>query len=69
MSAVHRAPYGSWKSPITTELIARKVISLMDVAVDGEFAYCPATGKVLPQCQVALVTCRSTNHQLTLKRK
>ena len=33
------APYGSWKSPITTDLIARKVISLMDVAVDGEDLY------------------------------
>ena len=31
--------YGSWKSPITTELIARKVISLMEVAVDGEDLY------------------------------
>ena len=31
--------YGSWKSPITVELIARKVISLMELAVDGEDLY------------------------------
>jgi dipeptidyl aminopeptidase/acylaminoacyl peptidase len=33
------SPCGSWKSPITTDLIARKVISLMEVAVDGEDVY------------------------------
>ncbi len=33
------APYGSWKSPITTDLIASKSISLMELALDGEDLY------------------------------
>ncbi len=33
------APYGSWKSPITSNLITRDSISLIELAVDGEDIY------------------------------
>lgn len=33
------APYGTWKSPITTDLIAGKAISLQELAVDGDDIY------------------------------
>ncbi len=33
------APYGSWKSPITAELIARGAVRLMQVVLDGEDIY------------------------------
>ncbi|MCB9144994.1 MAG: S9 family peptidase [Anaerolineales bacterium] len=33
------APYGSWKSPITTELMTAKSIGLNEVCVDGEDIY------------------------------
>ena len=33
------APYGSWKSPITTDLIVGKSIGLGQIALDGEDAY------------------------------
>lgn len=33
------APYGSWKSPITTELMTAKTIGLGQVALDGADAY------------------------------
>ena len=31
--------YGSWKSPITTEMIVSESISLGDMAIDGENIY------------------------------
>jgi dipeptidyl aminopeptidase/acylaminoacyl peptidase len=34
-----QAPYGSWKSPITTDLITKKTISLIEIRVDGEDIY------------------------------
>jgi dipeptidyl aminopeptidase/acylaminoacyl peptidase len=33
------APYGSWKSPITTDLITAGVISLLEIAIDGNDIY------------------------------
>jgi dipeptidyl aminopeptidase/acylaminoacyl peptidase len=33
------APYGSWKSPITADLIARGAVRLMQVVLDGEDIY------------------------------
>ena len=33
------APHGSWKSPITADLITAKAISLQELAVDGEDIY------------------------------
>jgi dipeptidyl aminopeptidase/acylaminoacyl peptidase len=33
------APYGSWKSPITAELVSAKVVSLMEVCQDGDDTY------------------------------
>lgn len=33
------APYGSWKSPISADLIAGRAISLLEVAVDGDDIY------------------------------
>ncbi len=33
------APYGSWKSPITADLIARQTTSLLELAVDGNDIY------------------------------
>ncbi|HEX2697948.1 MAG TPA: prolyl oligopeptidase family serine peptidase, partial [Anaerolineales bacterium] len=34
-----QASYGSWKSPITTELITAKAISLIELAIDGDDIY------------------------------
>ena len=34
-----QAPYGTWKSPITADLITAKAISLLEVAIDGEDIY------------------------------
>ena len=33
------APYGTWKSPISSDLIVAKTIRLLDVALDGEDAF------------------------------
>src|SRR6516165_5890087 len=33
------APYGSWKSPVTSDLIVSQAISLSDVRFDGEAVY------------------------------
>ncbi len=33
------APYGSWKSPITAELIVQRTISLGQIALDGDDVY------------------------------
>ncbi len=37
--AAQVAPFGSWKSPITAELLAEQSITLADVATDGEDVY------------------------------
>jgi len=39
MAACRVAPYGSWESPITAELIARATVRLRQIALDGEDVY------------------------------
>ena len=39
MATPQAAPYGSWKSPITSELIVSATIGLGQVALDGEDVY------------------------------
>ena len=39
MSAIKIAPYGSWQSPITSDLIVSEAVRLSDVAVDGPDIY------------------------------
>ena len=39
MAVPQVAPYGSWKSPITSELIVSATIGLGQVALDGEDVY------------------------------
>src|SRR5512141_1043805 len=34
-----QAPYGTWKSPITADLITAKTISLLELAIDGKDIY------------------------------
>ncbi|HEX7205583.1 MAG TPA: S9 family peptidase, partial [Xanthobacteraceae bacterium] len=38
-SSAKTAPYGSWKSPITSDLIVAQSISLSDVRLDGGQIY------------------------------
>ena len=33
------SPYGSWKSPITSDLIVAQTTTLSDVRVDGDHVY------------------------------
>jgi dipeptidyl aminopeptidase/acylaminoacyl peptidase len=39
MKQPHIAPYGSWKSPVTTQLIANKTIGLGRIVLDGTDTY------------------------------
>ena len=39
MSAVKTAPYGSWKSPITSDLIVKESVGLSQVRLDGSDIY------------------------------
>src|SRR5918993_5168623 len=39
MAAAKLAPYGSWKSPITADLVARGEVGLEQVKVDGDDVY------------------------------
>ncbi len=39
MAEIQIAPYGAWKSPLTSDLIVAENISLGDIAVDGEDIY------------------------------
>lgn len=39
MAQTKTAPYGSWKSPLTSELIVRGAVGLTQVVLDGEDAY------------------------------
>ena len=38
-SPIKTAPYGSWKSPITSDLIVAQSIALSDVRLDGGHVY------------------------------
>lgn len=40
MSEVKTAPYGSWKSPITSDLIVSETIGLSDIVLDNQDVYC-----------------------------
>jgi len=50
MSNSERTPYGSWKSPITADLIVGETVRLGQIALDGENTYWiemrPAEGEV-----------------------
>src|ERR1051325_11169025 len=39
MTQPHVAPYGSWKSPITSDLIVTATVGLGQIALDGEETY------------------------------
>ena len=39
MPATKTAPYGSWKSPITSDLIVAKTTMLSDVRIDGDYVF------------------------------
>src|SRR5947207_1317187 len=39
MTAPQRVPYGSWKSPITSDLIVAATVSLDQVVLDGKDVY------------------------------
>ena len=39
MSALKIAPYGSWKSPITSDLIVSEVVGLSQPTIDGDDIY------------------------------
>lgn len=39
MAQTQTSPYGSWKSPLTSELIVQGVVGLTQVVLDGEDAY------------------------------
>ena len=39
MTAIKTAPYGSWKSPITSDLIVKGSIGLSQVKMDGDDIY------------------------------
>ena len=39
MAAIKTTPYGSWQSPITSDLIVSKTVRLGDVLLDGPDIY------------------------------
>src|SRR5919107_1806092 len=39
MAEPHIAPYGSWKSPITSDLIVTATVGLGQIALDGDDTY------------------------------
>src|SRR5216683_1067613 len=39
MTEIKTAPYGSWKSPITSDLIVKESIGLSQVKLDGDDVY------------------------------
>ena len=39
MSEIKIAPYGSWQSPITSDLIVSETVRLSDVTLDGPDIY------------------------------
>jgi dipeptidyl aminopeptidase/acylaminoacyl peptidase len=72
------APYGSWRSPITTDLITRKAVGLMEIAVEVDYVYWleshpweggrytimrQAAGKPAEECTPSEFNVRTTVHE------
>ncbi|MGD0612261.1 MAG: S9 family peptidase [Anaerolineales bacterium] len=63
MAKPHRAPYGSWKSPITAELIAAQTISLGEIALDGSDLYW-SEGRPRQGGRYTIIRCSSSGQQV-----
>jgi dipeptidyl aminopeptidase/acylaminoacyl peptidase len=59
MSPPKSTPYGSWKSPITSDLIVAQSVALAEVRLDGDYVYW-LEGR--PQEQGRLVVVRADRH-------
>ena len=50
MTQAKIAPYGSWKSPITADLIVAGTIGLGGVALDGKDVYWVEGRRIIAMC-------------------